>query len=409
MAVIDLFGTTVRRRVPLEGDGIDLLILGPGQPLVVGGGPEPPTPELPERPRPWRRKPPGPEEAPEPPAPRLPSPQRFPVPPIPPSDDGVTPGTPPAPAPPGSPAPRGGGGGGGGLDPEAIRALLGPFFDDPIGAFYEQHIREALDQLRALPTAPTLAEVPAVSAPTLGPLPPSPDVEGFRQFVAQLVPSLLAQPFTETEEQARRVAAFDALERARTAAQQRALERISAGGALPTSGTAAALQRLVDRDFDIARAQAENQLLMEALRLRDERRAQAAALQQALAQAGLQQQGLEAERQQAQAQMALQAALEQARLEAQTAALNEAIRARSAAEARQRILDAVGLAGQIPQYAQQQYQNALQALLTLSFGSIPWNLLAGGEGDGGAFAQAVAAFIPFAEQIFRRRSQAPEP
>jgi hypothetical protein len=74
------------------------------------------------------------------------------------------------------------------------------------------------------------------------------------------VTELQGPAYTGSEQEVLRTQLLDPIERDRTAAQQRALGRISQQGYLPTSGVAYELQNLVDRGFDEDRAQAQGEI-----------------------------------------------------------------------------------------------------------------------------------------------------
>jgi hypothetical protein len=90
----------------------------------------------------------------------------------------------------------------------------------------------------------------------------------YRQYLNQ-------EPYTGAEWEAYRTEALDPIEADRTAAQQRALGRISQQGVDPSSGIALALQNEVDQGYDSARAQAQNQLAITSNQTRAMRKGQA--------------------------------------------------------------------------------------------------------------------------------------
>ena len=79
-------------------------------------------------------------------------------------------------------------------------------------------------------------------------------------FINERVGKLKGPAYTGTEQEVLRTQLLDPIERDRSAAQQRALQRISARGLTPESGIAADLQRLVDEEFNQMRTSAQGGL-----------------------------------------------------------------------------------------------------------------------------------------------------
>jgi len=77
--------------------------------------------------------------------------------------------------------------------------------------------------------------------------------------------------YTGAENEVIRTQALDPIERDRAAAQQRALERISARGMTPDSGLAQELQALVDQGFDASRATAQGDIALNEIQRRNDR------------------------------------------------------------------------------------------------------------------------------------------
>lgn len=137
----------------------------------------------------------------------------------------------------------------------------------------------SLQQLGATTRDPSQAEI---TAGNLG--------MNFQQqdpaFLAQAqqrIGQLRQDPYTGAEWEAYRTHALDPIEADRTAAQQRALARISDQGIDPSSGIAQALQAETDRGFDQSRAQAQNQLALSRVAEREKRQGQAFDIESALA------------------------------------------------------------------------------------------------------------------------------
>lgn len=119
------------------------------------------------------------------------------------------------------------------------------------------------------------------------------DIGAFREFVTGTrVPELRAEPFTETEEAARRVATFDQLEVDRQQAKRNVIEQMGGLGHTPTSGLVARALQNVDRQFDQERSRRETALHLEGINIRERRRSEADALMGQLAGFGLQEQQL---------------------------------------------------------------------------------------------------------------------
>lgn len=85
-------------------------------------------------------------------------------------------------------------------------------------------------------------------------------VENLVKYLQGRAQRLQGPAFTGPEMEVFRTQALDPIEADRGAAQQRAVERISRGGYLPTSGVAIDLQNQVDQPFDRARNTAQNEL-----------------------------------------------------------------------------------------------------------------------------------------------------
>ena len=79
-------------------------------------------------------------------------------------------------------------------------------------------------------------------------------------FINERVGKLKGPAYTGSEQEVLRTQLLDPIERDRSAAQRRALERISARGLTPESGIAADLQRLVDEEFNQMRTGAQGGL-----------------------------------------------------------------------------------------------------------------------------------------------------
>ena len=107
-------------------------------------------------------------------------------------------------------------------------------------------------------------------------------VEGLRSRISELRQA----PFSAGEDAALRAAAFDQLEQDRSAAKQRVLEQLGGMGHAPTSGIVARALQEVDQQYDQFRAQNTNQLAMYGIQLKDQRGAQADALEQSLSAMG---------------------------------------------------------------------------------------------------------------------------
>jgi hypothetical protein len=87
-----------------------------------------------------------------------------------------------------------------------------------------------------------------------------PATQALERFLQQRFQQLQQPAYTGTEAEVLRTQALEPIERDRQAARNRALERVSQAGYLPSSGVALDLQNQVDAGYDRTRAQAQGQL-----------------------------------------------------------------------------------------------------------------------------------------------------
>lgn len=165
--------------------------------------------------------------------------------------------------------------------------ISGPdgFFDDPIGSWFSQMVGGVIGQLgqpRELPgeVNESYNILKQLTQQRGG---GAPDLSELRDHTRSRVAQLQAEPFSQTEEAAQRVKAFDNLERSRAVAIQQVRERLAAQGHDPSSGTVEAAIQQVNQSFDGLRAGNENSLLLNNIDERQRRKSEAMTIEQQLA------------------------------------------------------------------------------------------------------------------------------
>jgi hypothetical protein len=160
----------------------------------------------------------------------------------------------------------------------------GSFFGDPIGNWFETMIGGIIDQLgvpREVPGQVHEAYEILKRFATMGG--GAPDFSELQANTKKRIAELNAEPFSASEEAAQRVRAFDNLERSRAVAIQQVRERLVAQGHAPSSGTVEAAIQQVNQSFDSLRAQNENGLLLNNINERQRRKSEAITIEQQLA------------------------------------------------------------------------------------------------------------------------------
>lgn len=227
------------------------------------------------------------------------------------------------------------------------------FFDDPIGGWFMGIIEDVMGQLgqpRQLPGEVNDAYgILRGLASGAGGAGGGPNLDRLRAETTRRAGELNADPFSDTEEQAMRVKTFDNMERARRVAEQQTRERMGAQGHAMSSGTVESAVQQVLNQFSGLRAQGENDLLTSMIGERQRRRSEAMSLEQALAEA-----------ENSSAAISTQAALgnRSGSISAAQALAQMAQYMGNAQDPMQGLMALMQVAGLVPAYAQQQYDNA---------------------------------------------------
>ena len=129
-------------------------------------------------------------------------------------------------------------------------------FTDPATQYMEQYYKAQLgtfqqqQQAQQQANEALKARMPEIQAAT----------QRLVDYLTSRATQLQGAPYTGTEQEILRTQALDPIEQDRQAAQQRALENISARGLTPESGISQALMNQVDAGYDKTRAGAQNDL-----------------------------------------------------------------------------------------------------------------------------------------------------
>lgn len=207
---------------------------------------------------------------------------------------------------------------------------------------YEGALRSGLSQLmHPLANDPTVAAAMQKLMAGGGGMPGNPYEAQYATHTGEQYADLMKEPFSAGEEAAMKEKYLGQIELDHGTARQQMLEHLAAMGNAPTSGTAVAALQQVDQHFEQLRAAAQNQLLTDTVGLRDKRHAEALAASAGLGGFGQNAQQIAAQYRNIQMQSIAQAA-------------QLALAQRQAAQ--DRLIQGIGVGGNLAQLQQQRYQ-----------------------------------------------------